>query len=221
MKKSIFITLVACLLCIFALSGCTIIEVDPSTYPTMPETDYSGQDLTNVETDRISTLYTADSWSVQEDAALLTLMLTDTIDDPHIVNITVQVSSEYEGPFSSKDRNDLYRVFSSTGYTVFDKFELRRLNGEVIIYIEAVTEFTEKLIDKLVEQGMLTQASIDAMGGRDTLLALPKTYQTMIYTIQDGYICVYTGTCYSEEQIQPVLDQMLILIDNTQVRPVS
>ena len=69
----------------------------------------------------------------------------------------------------------------------------------------------------LLKEGMLSEESLEAMGGRETLLAYPKTYQTMIYAIRDGHICVFTGTSYSQEHIQPVLDQMLVLIDNTKI----
>lgn len=220
MKRKI-IVLMLCLFSFAVLCGCSIIEADPMTYPAMECVDTSGLALESVQKDSITTMYEADNWTVQEEATLLTLMLTDALEESYVTNITVQVSSEYEAPFKNKDLNDLYRVFSSSGYSVFDKFELRRLNGEVIIYIEAVTEFTDKLIDKLMEQGMLTEASMDAMGGREALLAYPKTYQTMIYTIQGGRICVYTGTCYSSDQIQPVREQMLILIQNAQIQAVK
>lgn len=217
MKRKSAIFLVSCLLFAVLLCGCSIYEPEPSTFPVMTGVDTSGMTLTEIETEQIITSYEEDGWTVLEGADFLTLVMTETMEDSHVVNVTVQVSSEYEGPFTAKDRNNLYRVFSASGYTVFDRFELRRLDDEVVVYIEAVTEFTDKLIDKLIKEGMLTESSLEAMGGRETLLAYPKTYQTMIYAIRDGCICVYTGTCYSRDHIQSVLDQILILLDNTKV----
>ena len=134
-----------------------------------------------------------------------------------MVNISLQVSSEYEGPFSGNDRNALYRSFSSYGFMSFDAFELRRIESDVIIYGEMTTKFTDKSIDKMLESGALTEEAMESVGGREYLLSIPTTYQTVIYAIRDGHICVYTGTCYSEEHKPLIQEQMLIMVESTEV----
>ena len=209
--------LALCILCAVIFAGCSIIEVDPSSYPKMEPVDVSSYTLAEAANDQASVSYDSENWVQEESAALLTLLLAETKDDANMVNISLQVSSEYEGPFTNSDRKALYRTFSSYGYISFDAFELRRIDNDIIIYMDMTTKFTEKNIDNMLEKGLLTEEAMESVGGRDYLLSMPTTYQTMIYAIRDGRICVYTGTCYSKEHKQLVQDQMLLMIDSTKV----
>ena len=217
MYRKIAMALSVCLVCALVLSGCSVYEPDPSSFPAMKGAEAAGMNLAIAGNDQVEVSFDSDIWTVHEDSALLTLLLLETVDEEYKVNINVQVGSEYEGPFKTKDRNALYQTFSSYGYASFDIFELRRLEDEVIIYAEMVTEFTEKQIDKLTKEGLLTEENIAAMGGREYLLSIPTAYQTMIYAICNGHICVFTGTCYDEAQKETVLEQMLVMIDTTEV----
>lgn len=217
MKRKIAAALAVCLVCALVLSGCAVFEPDPSTFPKMSGVDITNLELAETKHDSVTVSYDSSDWIVQDDSALLTILYIETKENEFKTNINMQVSSAYEGPFKAKDRNALYQTFSSYGYTAFDAFELRRLDDEVIIYAEITTEFTEKQIDKLMKEGLLTEENIAAMGGRDYLLSIPTTYQTMIYTICDGHICVFTGTCYDKEQKAEVLNQMLVMIETAEV----
>jgi len=217
MKRKIAAVLALSLVCVLFLGGCSLFEPDPSTFPSMDGVEIDNMTLAEAQNDQIKVSYDTDFWAVQENSALITLLSIETMENEFKTNINVQVSSAYEGPFKAKDRNALYQTFSSYGYTSFDTFELRRLDDEVIIYADMTTKFTEKNIDQMIKKGLLTEEYLEVMGGRDYLLTIPTTYQTMIYTICDGHICVYTGTCYDEEQKAEVLEQILVMIDTTKV----
>ena len=217
MNKKTVAVLALCILCAVMFAGCSIIEVDPSSYTKMETVDPSAYTLAEAANEQVSVSYDSENWVQEESAALLTLILEETKDDANMVNISLQVSAEYEGPFTNNDRKALYRTFSSYGYISFDAFELRRIENDIIIYMEMTTKFTDKNIDSMLEKGLLTEEAMESVGGRDYLLSMPTTYQTMIYAIRDGRICVYTGTCYSKEHKQLLQDQMLLMIGSTEV----
>lgn len=100
------------------------------------------------------------------------------------------------------------------GFTVV-KNEMRTFNGEPVIYYETKTEITDDMIDLLIENGNMTEADIDAMGGRDRLKEVGETDSIGIAAVIDGKIVIVTGTYYDDSA--DVLEAMKLLLKTGKV----
>ena len=102
------------------------------------------------------------------------------------------------------------------GYITIDGYGLYTLYDEPVILTESTLQFTDTYIDEMIKLGGITEEQIEDMGGREVLLSIPPTTQVTLYAIVDGYMYIYVGTYYTEEQKQAVLDCMTVLVANTE-----
>ena len=93
--------------------------------------------------------------------------------------------------------------------------ELRSINGKSVIYTETVTRFNDEMLDRLLEQGVITQDDVDAAGGRDAILSIPPTDQITLYAVTGAYLYIYTGTYYEESQKADVLEALTVMAQTT------
>lgn len=144
--------------------------------------------------------YDADSWMF--DSTLMgQFVLYDKEDydsnNDSLDNINVRVSEDFEGPFTEKDMNTLINQLNlmgaSTGFKIISN-ELKTFEGEPVIYYEAETKLTDEMLDMLVEDGSVTEADLEAMGGREYLISMPASKQIGINAIIDGKAITITGT---------------------------
>ena len=84
-----------------------------------------------------------------------------------------------------------------------------------MIYTETVTRFNDEMLDRLLEQGVITQDDVDAAGGRDAILSIPPTDQITLYAVTGAYLYIYTGTYYEESQKADVLEALTVMAQTT------
>lgn len=132
-------------------------------------------------------------------------------------NINIQASQEWSGQLTEKDMDELISAMKEyVGYITINTSEMRLINDEPVIYWESTIQFTEEYLDAMIEAGGLTEADIEAYGGREALLSIPPTTQIMVYATVDNYLFAYVGTYYGDEQKQAVIDALTVIIPNTE-----
>lgn len=89
------------------------------------------------------------------------------------------------------------------------------INGKSVIYTETVTRFNDEMLDRLLEQGVITQDDVDTAGGRDAILSIPPTDQITLYAVTGAYLYIYTGTYYEESQKADVLEALTVMAQTT------
>ena len=167
MKRKAFAALTAvCLALCLILAGCgTVSEED---YPPLEKVDLSSMTLGTVSNSTFSTQYPADKWTGSDGTSPLIIYYNDTQGTGQAVNINAQQSGTYSGKFTEKYMNKLTESITESFPNIeILNAELRSINGKSVIYTETVTRFNDELLDRLLEQGVITQDDVDAAGGRD------------------------------------------------------
>lgn len=215
MKRKAFAALAAvCLVLCLILAGCgTVSEED---YPPLEKVDLSSMTLGTVSNSTFSTQYPVGKWTGTDGTSPLIIYYNDTIDSGKAVNINVQQSGIYSGKFTEKYMNKLVESITESFPNIeFVKAELRSINGKSVIYTETVTQYTDEVLDRLLEQGVITQTDIDNAGGREAILATPPTDQVTLYAVIGPYLYIYTGTYYEESQKADVLEALTVMAQTT------
>lgn len=137
--------------------------------------------------------------------------------DGQCPNVNANISQDFEGRLTEDDMNSLMDELKNMGIDGFTvvKNEMRTFNGEPVIYYETKTEITDDMIDLLIENGNMTEADIDAMGGRDRLKEVGETDSIGIAAVIDGKIVIVTGTYYDDSA--DVLEAMKLLLKTGKV----
>lgn len=188
-------------------------------YPILEAADFSDIALEAAEDSQVRVSYPINQFTPAEDFEPLTLYLNETMDSEQAANINIKKSSPFEAKLNQAFLDEMLSVQEniegSEALTV-NVAEVRSLNGEPVLYLENVTEINDAVIDLLIEQGLLTEESIEQAGGREVFKAIPPTKSVAIYSIVDGYLTMYTGTYTDDAHKQTLIDAMTILIANTE-----
>ena len=186
-------------------------EADAPVLPVIEAVDISGMELATADDGTVQVSYPADAWAFSEGQTPLTLMYAETDGTDQAVNVNIQAAGAFSGELTEADMDSLTEGLDSMGgYMSLQTAELRSLNGSPAIYMENVLQFTDEYIDLMLEQGVLDQETVDAMG-RETLLSIPPTTQVMVYAVNNGELFVFVGTYYEEAQKDIVLDMITIM----------
>ena len=215
MNRKTFAALAAvCLVLCLILAGCgTVSEED---YPPLEKVDLSSMTLETVGNSTFSVQYPAGKWIGSDGTSPLIIYYTDTLDTGEAVNINVQQSGTYSGKFTEKYMNKLTDGITESFPNIeILNAELRSINGKSVIYTETVTRFNDEMLDRLLEQGVLTQEDIDGAGGRDAILSIPPTDQITLYAVTGAYLYIYTGTYFEESQKADLLQAMTVMAQTT------
>lgn len=210
MKKRIAALIAACL-CL-TLCGC-----GGKAYPKMRCVDISGLPLSEVSNSAVKVQYPNELWYGVGDTDPLELYYQPTMETDQVININVQKLSECRAEPTEQDMKDIVDGLKEMYVSIDIKdAELRDLNGSTVIYMEGTFSFADDVIDLVLESGKWTQAYLDAMGGREALLALPPTEQMFLYLVKDGWLYLYTGTYFEEQHHDMVLDTITVLAQTTE-----
>lgn len=216
MKRK-FALIMLCILTVAALAGCQSKEPeypaleDPKQPSNVKDATYSG----------FTGSYDADKWLFDSSLGLFTIYDKEVYEagnpDGKCPNINVVISQDYEGPLTSEDMDDLMAEIENMNVSGFsiEKNEMKTFDGQPIIYYETKAQLTDDMIDIMIENGSITESDIDAVGGRDALMAIGETDQLGISAIVDGKIVMVTGTYYDNSD--DVMEAMKLLLKTGKV----
>lgn len=220
MKRILTAGILFCLL-MGTLAGCggSAEEETPVEYPAMELVDISGMELATAENDTAKYQYPADTWEPSEEV-LNSLMVYEkgTMDTEEPVSVTVQVAGERKKQLSQDFMEEVLKQLEKNASLTVNTCELRSFNGEPMIYMENSFTFNDEVIDQMIENKQWTEESIEKAGGREAILSIPDSNSIIVYSIVDGNLVVYGGAYYTEEQKQPVVDAINVMMQTTEVK---
>lgn len=209
-KRAAAALLTACL-CLL-LCGC-----GGEKHPTMRCVDISDLSLSEAGNSAMKLQYPDELWYGADDMDPLIIYYRSTMGTDRVVNINVQKAGECRTVLTERDMKDIVDGVQKTNVSLDIKnAELRDLNGSTVIYMEATLHFTDEIIDVLLESGQLTQADLDAMGGREALLTRQPTEEMLLYLVKDGWLYIYVGAYFEEKYYNMVLDTITVLAQTTE-----
>lgn len=209
--------LIGVLLIAVILTGCGGSN-STEQYPEMEAVDISTMELMNIEYDGLRCQVPADSWMEGVEMAGNTVALwVDTAYDEQQVSIRADVVGYYDEPISQEFMDEVVAGFNEDLTMTVTTSEMRSFLNAPIFYSEMSIEFTEEVIDNLIEQGYWTEEELEPVGGREYYMSIPKTNTIMVYAVVDDNMVTYGGSFYDEAQKQVVLDTINIMIQTTEI----
>lgn len=218
-KKTMLLAALAAMLLalLCACGGNNNTPAEDTDYPAMEAADLSAMELSLASNSAMSAQYNADEWYGEDVSGLLTFYYLPTLDTDNVANVNAQKLSQFDDALDSSMAQELEKNLSSNyAFLSVGKTELKTLNGAPVIYMEGTFSFTDEVIDFMLKDGGWTQENIDALGGREAILALPETNQSYLYTVKDGWLYLFTGTYYAADQGAAVLECMTVLAQTAQ-----
>ena len=204
-------------LALLVLAGCGAPAEPAAGYPVIEPMDTTGMTLDSAEFDGVKVSYPAEDWAFDSSLGLLSLYAVEALGTGQAYNINVQATGEVSAAITEKDMEQLMAEMAQyEGYITINEHGLYELYGEPVIMMQSTIQITEAYIDQMLEMGAFTEEQIEALGGREALLAIPPTTQLSVYAVVDGCLYTYVGTYYTEEQKQNVLDCITVLVANTE-----
>ena len=218
-KKTMLLAALAAMLLalLCACGGNNNTPAEDTDYPAMEAADLSTMELGLASNSAMSAQYNADEWYGEDVSGLLTFYYLPTLDTDNVANVNAQKLSQFDDALDSSMAQELEKNLSSNyAFLSVGKTEMKTLNGAPVIYMEGTFSFTDEVIDFMLKDGGWTQEDIDALGGREAILALPETNQSYLYTVKDGWLYLFTGTYYAADQGAAVLECMTVLAQTAQ-----
>ena len=218
-KKTMLLAALAAMLLalLCACGGNNNTPAEDTDYPAMEAADLSAMELSLASNSAMSAQYNADEWYGEDVSGLLTFYYLPTLDTDNVANVNAQKLSQFDDALDSNMAQELEKYLSSNyAFLSVGKTEMKTLNGAPVIYMEGTFSFTDEVIDFMLKDGGWTQENIDALGGREAILALPETNQSYLYTVKDGWLYLFTGTYYAADQGAAVLECMTVLAQTAQ-----
>lgn len=218
-KKTMLLAALAAMLLalLCACGGNNNTPAEDTDYPAMEAADLSAMELSLASNSAMSAQYNADEWYGEDVSGLLTFYYLPTLDTDNVANVNAQKLSQFDDALDSNMAQELEKNLSSNyAFLSVGKTEMKTLNGAPVIYMEGTFSFTDEVIDFMLKDGGWTQEDIDALGGREAILALPETNQSYLYTVKDGWLYLFTGTYYAADQGAAVLECMTVLAQTAQ-----
>ncbi len=217
-KKQFLILCIPCLLLLTLLfAGC--MASNDIRYPEMPVVDISTMALCDAEDDTVQYRVPADKWMVGTNA-LNELVAVHTASYQAGQNVALNVTTSDMDGFSRLNEEFVTEVVSLLDSDMgmrAEIAELRQFNGDVVCYMETVTEYTDEVIDNLLTYGVLTEKSLASAGGRDYFKSL-KTCAVMIYRIVDRKMITCAGSYTTEEQKADTLEAINVVMQTIKVK---
>lgn len=194
------------------------IEYDEEGRPIMEALYIENVIRTQIDDGKISYYIPAGSWVKGTDSKGETVVLfRDTAQQAQQVSAQAKLVGMVEGELDESFMEEIVDSLDNDLSLTVTTSEMRSFLGEPIFYSEMSIEFTDKVLDRLVESGIWTEEKIEENGGREAYKKIPKTNTIMIYAIVDGHLVTYGGSYYDDAQKKIVLNAINVMLQTTEV----
>lgn len=224
------LSLLLALLMLLSLAGCgkdeqerpvienVEVDSDVTQLPVMEAVDIERIMRFKIDDGEISYHVPAVSWLEGTNANGETVVLfRETADSEQQVSARAKLVGFYGSGLDQKFMDAVVSSLNDDLSLTVTTSEMRSFQNAPIFYAEMTVEFTDEVIDKLLEQEIWTQEQLDAAGGREYYTSIPKTNTIMIYAEVDGYMVTYGGSYYDDAQKKIVLNAINIMLQTTEI----
>jgi len=216
--KKQFVLLALLLVFAMVFSGCGSTQAPADELPVIkiPETNPSVLERVNV----FCAEFPADTttWVLDDSTEPYVLYYADSMTSGQACNFSVNIGQPFDQTIDQEVLEAFVEAYTTANVFISEKFsELRLLNGQPVIYTESSLHYTDETIDYALENGIITQELMDSLGGREFFLSTPPMDQVTVCPVIDGYLCVFTGTYFDQEQKQAILDAIAIAVTDMEV----
>ena len=219
MKKN-KLTLLLALALVFAMvfSGCGSQQAPADDIPVIktPEVDSSALERVNVFYAEFPT--DTNTWVLDDSTEPYVLYYADSLMSDRACNFSVNIGQPFDHAIDQEVLDAFVESYTTANVFITENLsELRLLNGETVIYTESSLHYTDETIDYALEEGIIAEELLDSLGGREFFLNTPPMDQVTVCPVIDGYLCVFTGTYFDQEQKQAILDAIAIATTDMEV----
>lgn len=177
-------------------------------YPALELPDVSGMSLTEVSGTSVKFSCPADDWTVSDDGNPVMLYLNETIEDDAKVNMSVKYEAELK-ELTDKDLADIKSGVLSEDMSFMEATaaEFRSVGDEKVMYLDLEVTDVEAYVDFIIENAGLDDATLEALGGREGILAvMPASSNLMVYFVRDGHLFSMSGIYFTGDQKDALLE---------------
>ena len=158
------------------------------------------------------------TWVLDDSTEPYILYYSDSLSSGQACNFSVNIGQPYDSTLDQQVLESFVQSYTSANvFITVTLSELRLLNGSPAIYAESTLHYTDEAIDYALENGLFTQELLDSLGGREAFLNTPPVQQITVCPVVDGYLCVFTGTYFNDEQKQAILDAIALATTDMEV----
>lgn len=214
-RKHLLVT--ALVLLVMSLIGCGSNNA-AAEYPVIEPVDISAMELAAIDDGALRYQVPADTWVEGVEVSGNTVaLLTETVGAERQVSIRAQVVGYYDEPINEGFMNEAVDMLNQDISMNVTMTEMRSFLDTPIFYSEMSVEFTDEVIDNLLAEEIWTEEELEAVGGREFYLNIPKTNMIMIHAVIDDNMVTYGGSYFNDSQKQIVLDTINIMIQTTEI----
>lgn len=194
------------------------IQYDPEGRPIMEALYIDNVIRTQIDDGKISYYIPAGSWVKGTDSNGETVVLfRDTAQKAQQVSAQAKLVGFYGSELDESFMDEIVDSLDNDLSLTVTTSEMRSFQNAPIYYSEMSVEFTDEVLDRLVESGIWTEEKIEENGGREAYKKIPKTNTIMIYAVIDGYMVTYGGSYYDDAQKKIVLNAINVMLQTTEV----
>lgn len=207
--------LLALALCLGLLAGC---GSEPSVdYPELAAVDTSAMELESAENSSLKVSFPKADWVAEPNTDPLTIYYAATLDEELSVNINVQLGGD-DTSISEAYKDALVEAIGEQSpFLHVNKAQVMRLGEDPVVYLENTVTIDDATIDFMIESGVWTEDWVTEQGGREAFLAIPDTDSITLYAPCGDQMLIYTGSYYSDDQKDAVLEAMTIMAQTAEI----
>lgn len=207
--------LAAALLCLGLLAGC---GSEPGVdYPELPATDTSALELESASNSSLKVSFPKADWVADPNTDPLTVYYAATLEDNLTANINVQLGGDDTNISEAYKDALVEAIGEQSPFLHVNKAQVMRLGEDPVVYFENTVTFDDATIDFMIDSGVWTEDWVAQQGGREVFLAIPDTESITLYAPCGDQMLIYTGSYYSDDQKDAVLEAMTIMAQTAEV----
>ena len=210
-----YASLLSLLLCLGLLAGC---GSQPAVdYPELTAPDPSAYELESAQNSSLKVSFPKGDWVAEPNTDPLTIYYAATLDEELSVNINVQPGGD-DVSISEAYKDALVEAIGEQSpFLHVNKAQVMRLGEDPVVYLENTVTFDDSTIDFMIESGVWTEDWVTEQGGREIFLSIPDTDSITLYAPCGGRMFIYTGSYYSDEQKDAVLEAMTLMAQTAEI----
>ena len=179
--------------------------------------DTSAMELESAENSSLKVSFPKADWVAEPNTDPLTIYYAATLDEELSVNINVQLGGD-DTSISEAYKDALVEAIGEQSpFLHVNKAQVMRLGEDPVVYLENTVTIDDATIDFMIESGVWTEDWVTEQGGREAFLAIPDTDSITLYAPCGDQMLIYTGSYYSDDQKDAVLEAMTIMAQTAEI----